>query len=147
MKVSRAWHVLVLLAWSAGSGCTALREIPRSDYAAHAQDRPIRVVTREGLSYELDAAKVEADTLVGYRRRDVEGPIDEFDTVRLPLDQVATISARRIDWYRTGLVGGLSMAAVVIGAMTLGRHQSGGGSGTVTCDPANDPGCAKGKNY
>jgi hypothetical protein len=112
----------MLLAWVAGSGCTALREIPRSDYAARAQDRPIRVLTREGLSYELDAAKFEADTLVGYRRRDVQGPIDEFDTLRLPLDQVATISARRIDWYRTGLVGGLSMAAIV--AVAIGSRAS-----------------------
>jgi hypothetical protein len=90
-------------------------------------------VTREGLSYELDEAKVEADTLVGYRRRDVQGPIDEFDTVRLPLDQVASISARRIDWYRTGIVGGLSMAAIVIGAVTMGRKSS---SGTTTPTPS-----------
>ena len=122
MKMSRGWHVLVLLAWSMGMGCTALREIPRADYVEHAQDRPIRVVTHEGLSYELDGGKIEADTLVGYRRRDVEGPIDEFDTLRLPLDEVATISARRIDWYRTGLVGGLSMAAIV--AVAIGRHAS-----------------------
>jgi hypothetical protein len=124
----------MLVAWVAGSGCTVLREIPPSDYVAHAQDRPVRVVTREGLSYELDAAKVEADTLTGYRRRDVQGPIDEFDTLRLPLDEVATISARRIDWYRTGLLGGLSMAAIV--AVALSRHRAGGGSGTETvpCD-------------
>jgi hypothetical protein len=138
MRVSRGWHVVMLLAWAAGSGCTALREIPRSDYRMRAQDRPIRVLTIEGLSYELDAAKVEADTLVGYRRRDVQGPIDEFDTLRLPLDQVATISARRIDWYRTGLVGGLSMAAIA--ALALSRHRSGSGSGTkqAPCD-YNDP--------
>jgi hypothetical protein len=138
MKVHRGWHVLMLLAWVAGSGCTALREIPRSDYAARAQNRPIQVVTREGLNYELDEAKIEADTLVGYRRRDVQGPIDEFDTLRLPLDQVATISARRIDWYRTGLVGGLSMAAIV--AVALSRHRAGGGSAPdqLPCDP-NDP--------
>jgi hypothetical protein len=139
MRVSRGWHVLVLLAWVAGSGCTALREIPRSEYAARAQDRPIRVVTREGLGYELDAAKVEADTLVGYRRRDVQGPIDEFDTVRLPLDQVATISARRIDWYRTGVVGGLSMAAIVIGAVRIGRKNT----GTTTPDTPSP--CRKGE--
>ena len=139
MKVRRGWHVVMLLAWVAGAGCTALREIPRSDYAARAQDRPIRVVTREGLNYELDAAKVEADTLVGYRRRDVQGPIDEFDTVRLPLDEVATISARRIDWYRTGLIGGLSMAAIV--AVALSRSRSSGGSTTPQpCDPW-DPLC------
>ena len=125
MKVRRGWHVVMLLAWVAGSGCTALREIPRSDYAARAQDRPVRVVTREGLNYELDAAKIEADTLVGYRRRDVQGPIDEFDTLRLPLNEVATISARRIDWYRTGVIGALSMAAIV--TVALIRRQSGGG--------------------
>jgi len=118
LKVHRGWHVVMLLAWVAGSGCTALREIPRLDYAARAQDRPIRVLTREGLSYELDEAKIEADTLVGYRRRDVQGPIDEFDTLRLPLDEVVTISARRIDWYRTGLIGGLSMAAIVAVGMS-----------------------------
>jgi len=119
MQVRRGWHLVMLLAWVAGSGCATLREIPRSDYAARAQNRPIRVLTRDGLSYELDAAKVEADTLVGYRRRDVQGPIDEFDTVRLPLVEVATISARRIDWYRTGLIGGLSMAAIVALGLSL----------------------------
>jgi hypothetical protein len=119
MKLRRGWHFVMLLAWIAGSGCTALREIPRSDYASRAQNRPIRVLTRDGLSYELDAAKVEADTLVGYRRRDVQGPIDEFDTVRLPLAEVATISARRIDWYRTGLIGGLSMAAIIAVGISL----------------------------
>jgi hypothetical protein len=140
MKVHRGWHGLMLLAWVAGSGCTALREIPRSDYAARAQDRPIRVVTREGLYYELDEAKIEADTLVGYRRRDVQGPIDEFDTLRLPLDDVATISARRIDWYRTGAIGALSVAAIV--AVALSRHRTGGGSGAeqLPCDPM-DPLC------
>lgn len=139
MKVSRGWHVVMLLAWSAGSGCTALREIPRSDYVARAQNRPIRVVTREGRDYEFDGAKIEADTLVGYVRRDVEGPIDEFDTRRLALDEVATISARRIDWYRTGLTGGLSMAAIV--AVVMSRHASNGGSGSLQpCNP-KDPTC------
>lgn len=136
MKVSRGWHVLVLLAWSMGTGCTALREIPRAEYVERAQDRPIRVVTREGLSFELDAAKVEADTLVGYRRRDVEGPIDEFDTLRLPLAEVATISARRIDWYRTGLIGGLSMAAIV--AVGISRLVS-----NMSSPPTSD--CRKGE--
>jgi hypothetical protein len=131
MKVRREWHVLMLLAWIAGTGCTTLREIPRAEYVEQVPRRPIRVVLREGPSYELDAAKVEADTLVGYRRRDVEGPIDEFDTVRLPLDQVVTISARRIDWYRTGLVGGLSMAAIV--AVAINRHSAGG-----TASPTSD---------
>ncbi len=138
MRVSRGWYVLMLLGWSMGTGCTALREIPRAEYLERAQERPIRVVTHEGLSYELDAGKIEADTLVGYRRRDVEGPIDEFDTIRLPLDDVATISARRIDWYRTGMVGGLSMAVIV--AVAISRHAS-GGAATVAepCDDSKIP--------
>ena len=135
MKMSRGWHVLVLLAWSMGMGCTALREIPRAEYVGRAQGRPIRVVTREGLTYELDAAKVEADTLVGYRRRDVEGAIDEFDTLRVPLAEVATISARRIDWYRTGLIGGLSMAAIVAVGVSLRAAK---GTTTTTSDCRKD---------
>jgi len=131
MKVRRGWRVLVLLAWIMGTGCTTLREIPRPEYAERVPRRPIRVVTRDGHSYELDVAKVEADTLVGYVRRDQEGPIDEFDTVRLPLDDVATISARRIDWYRTGLVGGLSMAAIVAAGMARNHHS--GGSTSSGC--------------
>jgi hypothetical protein len=139
MKVSRGWQVVMLLAWGAGSGCTALREIPRPDYVARAQDRPIRVVTREGRQLEFDSAKIEADTLIGYVRRDIEGPIDEFETQRLPLDAVATISARRIDWYRTGLVGGLSMAAIVAAAMSrhAGTRQ---GTPVTPCSP-RDPTC------
>jgi hypothetical protein len=133
MKANRVRHTLLLLAWLAGTGCTALHEIPPADYTARVHDRPVRVVTREGLSYQLDEAKVEGDTLVGYRRRDVEGPVDEFDTFKLPLDQVTTISARRIDWFRTGLVGSLSVAAVV--AAGLSRHNAGGGGGAAPCSP------------
>ena len=139
MKVSRGWHLVMLLAWGVGSGCTSLREIPRTDYVAQAQNRPIRVVTREGKDLEFDAATIVADTLVGYVRRDVEGPIDEFDTRRLPLDEVATISARRVDWYRTGLIGGLSMAVVV--AVALSRHAAAThNSPALPCDP-KDPTC------
>jgi hypothetical protein len=126
----------MLLAWTAGTGCTALREIPREEYTERVPRRAIKVVTREGLSYDLDAAQVRADTLVGYRRRDIEGPVDEFDTLQLPLDDVATISARRIDWYRTGLAGGLSMAALVV--VAIGRHNAG-----AAAAPASD--CRKGE--
>ena len=138
MKVSRGWHVVILLAWGAGSGCTALREIPRSDYVERAQNRPIKVVMQAGQKYEFDSARIEADTLVGFVRRDIEGPIDEFDTRRLALDEVATISARRIDWYRTGLLGGLSMAAIVAAAMS--RHAS-TSTPSTPCVPDKDPNC------
>jgi len=122
MRPSRVWRALMLLAWVAGGGCTTLREIPSTEYTARVHDRPVRVVTREGLGYQLDEARIEGDTLIGYRRRDVEGPIDEYDTLKLPLDEVASISARRIDWYRSGLVGTLSVATIV--AAGLSRHGS-----------------------
>jgi hypothetical protein len=140
MMPIRAWRGLVLLTCIAGSGCTTLREIPSTEYTARVQERPVRVVTREGLSYQLDEARVEGDTLIGYRRRDVEGPIDEFDSLRLPLDQVASISARRIDWYRTGLVGTLSVAAIVVAG--LSRHGSNGGTPSpIPCSPKPDNPC------
>ena len=92
MKVSRGWHVVMLLAWSAGSGCTALREIPRSDYVARAQNRPIRVVTREGRDYEFDGAKIEADTQrisevrVEFQRAMAAYPHIDSDRMRGPSD-------------------------------------------------------------
>ena len=135
MNARRGCVAAMLLAWLAGSGCTVLREIPPQDYEARVHDHPVRVLTRTGLSYQLDEATVHGDTLIGYRRRDVEGPVDEFDTLRLPLDDVATISARRIDWYRTGLVGGISLAAVV--AAGLARHST--GSGSSTSDGCKNP--------
>lgn len=129
MELSRVWRLGVLAAWLAGSGCTALREIPRADYAARVADRPVRVLTRAGDDYELESARVESDSLVGVRRREVEGPIDEFETVRLPLDVVASIAARRIDWYRTGLVVGTAAVVVAVAAVRSVSGETGGPGG------------------
>jgi hypothetical protein len=139
MKVRRGWAVTMLLTWTLGTGCTSLREIPSADYVGRVQERPVRVLTTDGLKYELDTASVEGDTLVGYRRMDVGGPVDQFATVRVPLDRVASISARRIDWYRTGLVGGISLAAVVAAGMA--RHKSSSASPTSNCTDPLDPLC------
>jgi hypothetical protein len=115
MRLSRGWHVGVLALWVAGTGCTALREIPRAEYVEQVPRRAVRVVTRGGVSYELETARIQADSLMGYRNRDVGGPVEEFDMVRLPLEDVASISARRLDWYRTGLVGVTVAVAVGVG--------------------------------
>ncbi len=116
MRLSRAWHLGVLAVWVAGTGCTTLRELPRRDYLARVGRDPVHVLTGRGESFELESARIEADSLIGYRRREVEGPIDEFETVRLALDDVASISVRRIDWYRTGLVGVSAAAAIAVAA-------------------------------
>jgi hypothetical protein len=115
------WAVSAL--WLSSAGCTALREIPRGEYASRPQIRHVRMVTREGLTYEFDYIQVGGDSLVGYRRRDVQGPADEYASMSLPLEEVTKLSARSVDWTRTGLVGGGVIAALVA------RGLSNGGSG------------------
>lgn len=125
----RRAHGIAWALWLVGAGCTSLREIPRGDYGVLAERKDVRLVTREGLKYEFDYVHIEGDTLVGYRRRDVEGPIDEFGTVRLALDDVGQLEARRIDWKRTGIIG--AGAAVAVAAAGVVRNQgNGGGSGS-----------------
>ncbi len=128
MKSSRALQALAALLVLTGWGCTSLREIPPGSYASSfngsLKSKPVRVFTRDSLEYDLDSASLEADTLVGYRRRDVEGPVEEFDTIRLPLDRVATISARSIDWTRTGIVGGVTLVAIVASALAIHNQQT-----------------------
>lgn len=128
MRLRRGWCVGMLLVWVGGAGCTALREIPRAEYVERVGPRPVHVVTSRGDGLELESARIVADSLIGERRLDVEGPIDEFEIVRLPLDDVASISTRRIDWYRTGMVG-LSAAVVIGVAAAKANSNGGGGSG------------------
>ena len=117
---------LVLCAlWLAGSGCTSLREIPRGEYGIQAERRDVRLVTREGLHYEFDSMRVEGDTLVGFRRRDVEGSIEEIATVHVALDDVGVLEVRRLDWLRTGLIGAGVAAVVVTAAVIRNRNDSG----------------------
>jgi hypothetical protein len=124
----RAVRIGVAVLWLAGSGCTALREVPRNQIGARPERKDVRLVTREGLVYEFDFIRVEGDTMVGYRRRDVEGPIEEYATLRVPLDDVGSLKARSIDWVRTGLIGGAIAAAVVTAAL-IRRGSDDGGSG------------------
>src|SRR6058998_3502984 len=103
----RRWMPIPLaLAWIAGAGCTTLRELPRSEYAARPERQHVRVTTRDGLQYEFDEAHVSGDSLVGTREREAAGPVIEIATLSIPLDEIQRLSVRGIDWYRTGLVGG-----------------------------------------
>ena len=118
--------------WLLGTGCTALREIPPSQYAVAPERRHVRLVTRTGLSYEFDYVKVAGDSLLGYRRRDVGGPAEDYATLAVPLEDVARLSERGVDWYRTGLIGGGVLAAVVAAGLSArsdnGSENSGGGT-------------------
>lgn len=111
----------------AASGCTALREVPRSQYATQPERRNVRVMTRDSLQYEFERVRFAADTLTGYHRRDVEGPVEEYSTVTLALEDVSNLSTRRVDWYRTGLVGGLGLAAILAAALSRAGNGDGGG--------------------
>jgi hypothetical protein len=111
--------------WLIGTGCTSLREIPPSDYASRPERNEVRVHTRDGLEYEFDYARVEGDTLVGFHRRDTEGAFEEFASLRLPLDDIDRLSSRTVDWYRTGLIGGGLLAAIVAAGLSASSRDSG----------------------
>jgi hypothetical protein len=121
--------------WLAGSGCTSLREIPRGEYGVIPERKDVRLVTRAGLKYEFDYMRVEGDTLFGYRRRDVEGPIDEFGTMRVALDDVGGLEARRLDWLRTGLVA----AGVVVVVVSAGLIRNRGDQGSSNTGTIKEP--------
>jgi len=133
MKTSRGLCLAVLAIYVAGAGCTSLREVPRERYAAFAERKAVRVTTREGLIYDFDNATFDADSMQGYRhRQDVDGPLDQVATVRFALDDIQHLEARGVDWYRTGLIGGGVLAAVLAVGLTAAARNSndtGGNSG------------------
>lgn len=122
----RRVHLAAWALWLTGSGCTALREIPRNEYGIRPERRDVRLITREGLTYDFDVVRVEGDTLFGYRHKEVEGPIEEFASLHLALDDVSHLEARRTDWLRTGLIGAGTAAGVVVAGVIRNRKDSGG---------------------
>jgi len=128
MIVRRVLGVAACATWLATCGCTALREIQRSDYAALPERRDVRVETASGLVYEFDYARFSGDTLTGFRRQDVDGERDFHASQEFPLDGVSRLSSRRLDWYRTGLIGG-GVAAVIVAAALRASTANGSGDG------------------
>lgn len=123
MRGSRGLRAAVLVAWVTASGCSTMRELPRSDYAAVPERKGVRVETREGLVYEFDSATFDPDSLTGYRvRTDLEGPVDQVVMIKVALDDIAGLRTRRVSWVRTGLVGGAILAAVL--AIGLAQAES-----------------------
>lgn len=112
MTRQRAAALAALTVWCAASGCTTLQEIPRSEYTAADERKAVRVMTRDSLLYEFDYATVANDTLTGYRRLDVSGAVPEYTSMILPLENIEKLSSRKVDWYRTTLIGGVGVLAV-----------------------------------
>lgn len=138
IRNSRACGWLLLCALATGTGCTALRELPRSEYAARPERQHVKVETTEGLHYEFDYVQVANDSLTGFKERDTEGPVSEVSTLRMPLEEVRALSTRQVDWYKTGLAGGGAVAALVAAVVTTVHKSgttdsgtSGGGKGGV----------------
>ena len=137
MRRSRALSGAMLALWLGGSGCTTLREIPRSDYPLVSERHGVRVQTRDGLVYDFDYASFSADSLTGFRHRnDVEGPVDQTVSFRVALDDVEHITTRRLDWYRTTIVGGSVLAGVLVAGL--------GGAAPKTPDSGGNTGGGKG---
>ena len=131
MQVSRARASAMLAVWLLANGCTTMREIPRSEYGQLPEGRNVRVETRDGLVYDFDYATVSGDSLDGVRHRnDLEGPVDQTVTFQIALDDIQQLTTRRFDWYRTGLVSGSVVAAVLVAGLGVrAKGPDGGGSG------------------
>jgi hypothetical protein len=137
MNRQRAACMAALTVWCAASGCTTLQEIPRSQYNANPERRAVHVLTRDSLEYEFDYATFSSDSLVGFRRLEVEGAAPEYASMSLPLENVERLSSRRVDMYRTTLVGGVGVLAVLGAGLAKngndgrGGGESSGGTGRV----------------
>ena len=135
MTRHRAAAIAALTVWCAASGCTSLQEIPRAEYTAESERHSVRVLTRDSLSYEFDYATISGDTLTGFRRQDEsEGPVPDYASLAMPLDNIESLSARKVDWYRTGLIGGFGVliaagAGFAKSASSRGGNTSGGSPG------------------
>ncbi len=130
----RRWRHGAALLCLAGCGCGVMRELPRGDYARVPERHDVRIVTQDGKNYAFDRVQMGADSLTGYARKNVQGRFDEFAAVRLGLDDVARMSVRSVDWYRTGVLGGVALAAVLAVVLTQNRS-----SGEPTSGPPRPP--------
>lgn len=139
MRRSRVECAAVLALLLAGNGCTALREIPRADYGQVRERHSVRVETRDGLVYDFDYASFTADSLTGYRTRtEMDGPVDQTVALKLALDDVERLTTRKVDWTRTGLIGGTVLAGVLVAGLNGATKpaepsstSSGGGKGGI----------------
>jgi hypothetical protein len=130
MTVDRCLRIALCACWLASSGCTALRELPPGQYTAKPERKYARIVTHDRLVYEFDWVRIEGDTLTGYRRRDVEGEVEDYAELKVPLGDIARLSTRQVDWYRTAIVAGVAIGGVVAVGLSVAKKRNDGGSDT-----------------
>ncbi|HYM80940.1 MAG TPA: hypothetical protein VEY91_05960 [Candidatus Limnocylindria bacterium] len=140
MRAGSWVRVGAALAWLL-PGCTTLREVPRAEYAVRPERSHVEVETREGQRFGFDFARFTADSLTGFQRGDDVGSLQMVDAHTLALERVSRLSARGIDWYRTGLIGGVVVAAAVAAVLsqTGGGGNGGGGDDGGMCGPRGCP--------
>jgi len=98
--------LLALVVFVTSSGCSALVQVPRAQFAAEPVRKNVLIRTESGQQYAFDRVDVTADSLfgTGYQqqtvvRSDGETQVDEVATlVRIPLVEVSSLSERKKDW-------------------------------------------------
>ena len=137
---SRRARAAALLATLLTGGCTSLRQVPPADMMAGTERRDVRVETVDGRSFQFDVVKFGADSLTGYRRRETTSDFAEYDSQPVAFGEVHRISARRTDWYRTGLVAlGVAVGAVVVAFTQSDSGDDGAGDGGPVKPPPSRP--------
>jgi hypothetical protein len=143
MTFQKSLQAAVLAAWLLSNGCTTMRELPRTDYASEPQRKGVHVETRDGLSYDFDYATYDPDSLTGYHTRsEVDGPLDEVAVVHVALEDISRMRTRKLDWYRTGLVGGGIIAGIVAIGLARSNNGSTDSSGGADCSRCGIPSAA-----
>ena len=107
------WASWIALLSFTTTSCTALHELPRKEYTAEPERKNVRVITQDGLTFDFDFVNVTQDSLIGYRERDIGGPVDEYASVQVSLEEISKLSVRGVSWKRTGLIGAGAIAAIV----------------------------------
>lgn len=124
-RLVRARRVAVALLLLAAQGCSAMREIPPGQYAEQETRKQVRVTTRDGTTLTFKPAHFSADSVWGEQRVDRgAGTPEPAQTVAFPLDQVARLEEKRLDWVRTGIVLGIAAVAGIAAIIANQKNQT-----------------------
>ena len=141
--------MLMATAMLLANGCTALKELPRSEYATQEERRDVVVESVDGERMEFESIQVRGDTLTGWTEKkpvetenepvrkddgtlEVQPPLS-FEERQMMLDRVAKLSTKQVSWKKTSLV----FAPVVAGLVVYALTRSGSGESGPQ-DPGNE---------